>query len=165
MVHGDHHRAMPVRSSDHQHRATWNTVTYTRSLTTQPLSEKRFLQQVIDYARATGWLASHSFDSRHSESGLPDLTMVRAPRLVYAELKVDKIRARVPMASIAARPEWLACRDVTDMQAHWLAQFDKVGMALAASVDPERYEAAGRPTLEVYLWRPSDWELIERVLR
>jgi hypothetical protein len=39
-------------------------------------------------ARALGWLVFHAHDSRRSAKGWPDLTLVRPPRLVFAELKV-----------------------------------------------------------------------------
>lgn len=135
------------------------------SSTTIPLTEKAFQQRVVDFARITGWLAYHTWDSRKSEKGYPDLTLVRHPRLVFAELKVEKVRPRVPAAAMQVRPAWLAHRDLDDAQAAWLAAFDAVAVALADSVDPGRYETAGNPSIEVYVWRPSDWSLIQHVLK
>jgi hypothetical protein len=51
------------------------------------LSEKAFMRQVIDYARLMGWSVYHPWISVRSEPGYPDLTLVRAGRLVVAELK------------------------------------------------------------------------------
>lgn len=59
---------------------------------------------VVDYARLQGWLDYHTFDSRRSVPGFPDLVLVRAPRLIVAELKAEAGR-------------------VTDQQERWLEQF------------------------------------------
>lgn len=58
----------------------------------RPITEKQFMQKVIDLARLRGWLVYHTFDSRKSEPGFPDLVCVhgRQQRVVYAELKADK---------------------------------------------------------------------------
>jgi hypothetical protein len=57
---------------------------------TQPeleLTEKQFQQQVLDLADFYGWEHYHSWLSIHSQTGWPDLALVRPPRLVFAELK------------------------------------------------------------------------------
>ena len=46
------------------------------------------MRQIIVAARLEGWRVYHTFDSRHSEPGFPDLTMTKDGRLVFAELKV-----------------------------------------------------------------------------
>lgn len=56
--------------------------------TTLKMSEKQFQQQVVDMARALGWMAYHTHDSRRSQPGFPDLVLVRE-RVVYAELKTE----------------------------------------------------------------------------
>ena len=53
-------------------------------------SEKDFQETVIDLAEARGWLVYHPYDSRRSREGYPDLTLVRAPRVIFAELKTEK---------------------------------------------------------------------------
>jgi VRR-NUC domain len=51
------------------------------------LSEKEWQAQVVALAKQTGWKgAYHTFDSRRSTSGFPDLVLVRE-RVVYIELK------------------------------------------------------------------------------
>lgn len=50
-------------------------------------TEKVFAAQVVQYARLMGWQCYHSWISIRSEPGYPDLCMVRAGRLVFAELK------------------------------------------------------------------------------
>jgi VRR-NUC domain len=50
--------------------------------------EKQWQATVVDAARLLGWKVFHPYDSRRSEPGWPDLTLVRPPRLVFVELKV-----------------------------------------------------------------------------
>jgi hypothetical protein len=66
------------------------------------MTEREFQQQVVDWAQINGWLVFHPFDSRRSEPGFPDLTMVRDGRLVFAELKTETGRVS------GAQTEWLA---------------------------------------------------------
>ena len=58
------------------------------------MTEKEFQQKVLLYARAHGWLCYHTFDSRRSQPGYPDLTMVRmwgcSHKVIFAELKRQK---------------------------------------------------------------------------
>jgi VRR-NUC domain len=67
-----------------------------------PLSEKQFMAQVVDLARWCGYLVYHPYDSRRSEKGYPDLTMVnpgcddRPGRIIFAELKTNVGRVSPP---------------------------------------------------------------------
>lgn len=49
-------------------------------------TEKEFQQAVIDYAHRMGWSVYHTYDSRRSAPGFPDLVLCRG-RVVFAELK------------------------------------------------------------------------------
>ena len=89
--------------------------------------EKDFQQMVLEVARACGWLSYHTYDSRRSDPGFPDLCLVRGTRLVYAELKTVKGKLR-------------------DAQKEWLARLSEV------------------PCVEVYVWRPPDWDAIVGIL-
>jgi len=92
-----------------------------------PMTEKEFLQQVRDLAKLCGWLTYHTYDSRRSPEGFPDLVLVRGNQMVFAELKSEKG---------SVRPE----------QRMWLDALEKVC------------------NVEVYLWRPHNWdEIIERL--
>ncbi|MBA2691487.1 MAG: VRR-NUC domain-containing protein [Rubrobacter sp.] len=66
------------------------------------ISERDFERQVLDLAKLTGWKAYHTFDSRRSAKGFPDLVLARPPVVVFAELKneVGKLRTE--------QREWLA---------------------------------------------------------
>lgn len=116
-----------------------------------PLTEKQFRDQVIQLAKTLGWRVSFAWTSIHSPRGLPDLTMVRAcrganPRIVYAELKTDDEKRS------KTSPE----------QDAWLADLAAVGKVTAYAVDGE---AVQDNPVQVYLWRPRDFDEITRVLR
>jgi hypothetical protein len=53
-------------------------------------SEKEFQSAVIDLAERHGWRTFHVYDSRRSEAGFPDLTLVRRGVLVFIELKAER---------------------------------------------------------------------------
>lgn len=65
------------------------------------ISERDWQRQVTDLAALLGWKVYHPWLSIRSERGFPDLTLVRPPRLVFAELKRDGARPT------AAQSEWL----------------------------------------------------------
>lgn len=51
------------------------------------MSEHEFQAKVVEHAKANGFLVYHTWNSRNSASGFPDLCMVRDGRLIFAELK------------------------------------------------------------------------------
>ena len=53
------------------------------------LTEKIFMESIIDLARSTGWMVYHTYDSRRSTAGFPDLVMTKHKRLVIAEIKTE----------------------------------------------------------------------------
>lgn len=57
-------------------------------------TEKSFQEQVIEFARLSGWIAYHTFDSRRSEPGFPDLVLARVGEFqpLFVELKSEKGR-------------------------------------------------------------------------
>ena len=54
-----------------------------------PLSEDELLEAVLDAGRSLGYLAYHTHDSRHSESGYPDVNLIGHGMSVWAELKKE----------------------------------------------------------------------------
>jgi VRR-NUC domain len=56
------------------------------------VTEKQWQRIVIEAATALGWKVYHTYDSRRSQPGFPDLVMTRRRRTVYVELKTDKGR-------------------------------------------------------------------------
>lgn len=55
------------------------------------MKEKHFQALVVFYARSRGWRVYHTYDSRRSEPGFPDLVLVRN-EVLYRELKAEKGR-------------------------------------------------------------------------
>ena len=53
------------------------------------VTEKQFLAQVRDLSAMLGWRLYHPWLSKYSESGWPDVALVRPPRVVLAELKTE----------------------------------------------------------------------------
>lgn len=55
------------------------------------VSEKQFQTHLIRYAKSRGWRVYHTFCSKRSEPGFPDLVLVRE-KVLFRELKSEKGR-------------------------------------------------------------------------
>ena len=66
------------------------------------VTERQLQAQVVQLAQLNGWRCYHTFDSRRSAPGFPDLLLVRPPRLIFAELKSEKGRLRPAQAECFA---------------------------------------------------------------
>ena len=98
-------------------------------------SEASFMAAIIELATLLNWKVYHTHDSRRSEAGYPDLTLVRdgrkdasRARLLFVELKSERGRVR------REQKEWMSILELV-------------------------------PNVEVYVWRPSMWQAIEKILR
>lgn len=58
--------------------------------TAKRMREKQLMQHVLDMARALGYLAYHTYNSRRSEPGFPDIIAVGFDRLIAIECKREK---------------------------------------------------------------------------
>jgi hypothetical protein len=78
------------------------------------VTEKAWQAQVVELATLYGWLVYHTYDSRRSNPGWPDLVLVRANtgEIVYAELKTDKGK------TTPAQDVWLAALRACGQEAH-----------------------------------------------
>jgi hypothetical protein len=103
-------------------------------------TEKQFQQQVLELAGLYGWRAYHTFDSRRSAAGFPDLVLGRPPRLIFAELKTATGR-------------------VSAAQQAWLDDLTAVANAIGRCWDDP-----SPPAVAVFIWRPDDLQRIANVL-
>ena len=105
------------------------------------MTEAEHLEQVKAVALTCGWRLYHTFDSRRSAAGFPDLVLVRPPRVIFAELKSEKGR-------LDTRQRYSP----------------RTGRALPNQKDwKDAFESC--PGVDYYLWRPSDWDSILGVLQ
>lgn len=51
------------------------------------VSERALQDAIIQVAKLNRWLVYHTHDSRHSAAGFPDLVLIRAPAVLFIELK------------------------------------------------------------------------------
>ncbi len=87
-------------------------MTSARDTLRQAMTEKEWLDAVLQTAQLFGWRTYHTFDSRRSPAGFPDLVLVRPPRLLFVELKTTKGRVT------AKQLEWVgALADCTTIEA------------------------------------------------
>ena len=54
------------------------------------MTEAQLQAAVVELAGYLGWLTYHTYDSRRSQAGFPDLVMARGGSLIFAELKSAK---------------------------------------------------------------------------
>jgi hypothetical protein len=80
-----------IRAEDLRPRPATSAGVYSGApvVPTPPLncSERQFQAAVKKLAEGAGWLFFHVHDSRRSDPGYPDCTIVRPPVLIFAELK------------------------------------------------------------------------------
>jgi hypothetical protein len=71
-------------------------------------SEEHFLSRVRRTAKLFGWVDWHQRDSIGTRPGLPDLILVRPPRVIFAELKsqhgVLRVAQKVSIGLLAQCP-------------------------------------------------------------
>lgn len=65
--------------------------------------EAGFQDTVTEFADLCGWWWWHDNDPRRNRAGLPDLMLVRGPRLVYAELKRQGEKPSPTQVDVLAR--------------------------------------------------------------
>ena len=58
------------------------------------MTEAQLQAAIIETAQTFGWLVYHTYDSRRSHPGFPDLVLCRPPDVLYLELKSEKGRLR-----------------------------------------------------------------------
>lgn len=109
-------------------------------------SEDQFQDAVTGAMTMHGWRWYHTFDSQRSNPGFPDLVAVRAGVVLFVELKKQD--------GVESDDQRLWRESLEQVQRSIDAQ-----LASWAGVTNPRHVLVG-----VYLWRPSDWPAIEKVL-
>jgi hypothetical protein len=71
------------------------------------MREKELQEAIVGCAGYLNWSVYHTYDSRRSAPGFPDLVLIRPPRMIVAELKTEKGR-------------------LSDWQRIWLDMFERV---------------------------------------
>ncbi len=99
------------------------------------ITEKQFEHQVKGLAKLFQWKYYHTWRSIHSPAGFPDCVLVRPPRLIFAELKSMK-------------------GVVSPEQQVWITILSEC-----------RFSEVNPIGIEVYLWRPADFEKIADILK
>jgi hypothetical protein len=69
-------------------------------LTAKTMSHDELQENVIKLAKTYKWWWWHDEDSRRNRAGLPDLILIRPPRLIFAELKTEKDKLRPGQAEV-----------------------------------------------------------------
>ncbi len=106
------------------------------------ISEKAWQTTILDLAKLGGWRSYHTFDSRRSTAGFPDLVLVRPPELIFAELKAEKGKT-------------------TPEQEAWLEDLGVVAQCILLNQDSL---GGDEIPVQVYVWRPSDFDDVRRTL-
>jgi hypothetical protein len=91
------------------------------------MTEKAFMQVVLDAARLLGWRCYHPFDSRRSAPGFPDICCVKPGRLIFIETKGSKGRVSPDQE---AWIETLATVPGVTALIAWPDQWDEIEQAL-----------------------------------
>jgi VRR-NUC domain len=107
------------------------------SVKTPAQTERQFERAIVELAELNRWATYHTFDSRRSNPGFPDLVLARSDRLIFAELKSDTGR-------------------VSKAQEAWLDALRFVAEAVRS--------LTGEWFIRVVVWRPCDWKMIEKEL-
>lgn len=76
------------------------------------VSERDWQGLVHTFATFNGWSTYHTFDSRSSQPGWPDLVLCRPPELIIVELKTDKGKVT------AAQQDWLDQLTAAGVETH-----------------------------------------------
>ena len=76
------------------------------------ISDKELQSTVLDILRWEGWMTYHTFDSRRSNPGFPDVVAVKASRILFIEFKSEKGKIREEQI------EWLDALSITHVDVH-----------------------------------------------
>lgn len=70
------------------------------------LSEKDWQAQVVGVLQDVGFITYHTYNSRRSTAGFPDLVAVKPPRVLFIELKKQNVPRHKPTRTEIAQIIW-----------------------------------------------------------
>lgn len=112
------------------------TATERRERMADRMTEAQFQVQVRDLMRLTGWRSYHTFDSRRSDPGFPDIAAVHRTqgRVIFIELKAATGRLSGPQR------DWLTFISEAGFEADvWRpADMDRIKAILRGQTIPTR---------------------------
>lgn len=94
-----------------------------RRMQARAMSEKQLQDLVVALARQLGWLVYHTYDSRRSEPGYPDLHLVHSSsrRSLFRELKSESGIVSTPQRNWIAALQSCGCDVGVWRPADWMA--------------------------------------------
>ena len=96
------------------------------------VSEQELQKAIVAYAKLQRWLVYHTYDSRRSNPGFPDLVLVKNGRVIFAELKSQRGRLRAEQAL------WLAELRKTGLEAYVWFPLDWMEGTIEKILDEEK---------------------------
>lgn len=119
-----------------------------------PLTEKAWAKQVIDLAEMLGYKHWRTWNSLHSPKGWPDLALARPCNCTYREVLNHNSSSLTRIHVHGCRIRFLLAELKTDAKASKLTPDQE-----------ESIEWLQRSGVEVYVWRPRDFDEIVKVLQ
>lgn len=127
-------------------------------------SEHEFMKHVMAYAKLRGWQCYHTHISKRSAEGEPDLRLVRGGVLIYAELKREKGgRLSEAQKDVLHELAYVSHRVAQTIGA--LGGRSNYYTAPPWEGATDCYPPMASRLVQVWVWKPSDWPTIEKVLR
>lgn len=120
------------------------------------LSEREFQGQVLELARLYGWMAYHTYDSRKSAPGFPDLILAKDGNVLALELKSATGRLT------EAQQEWLDA--LTDARIVFAGEvrpddLDSIAQMMSGSVSVRRWLGRSKENMfecvQCWNWHPE----------
>lgn len=118
------------------------------------ISETAFKDLIIEFARLRGWLIHHDRPAQNhkgkwashiqGDPGFPDLVLARRGRVIFAELKTEK-------------------GNLGEHQERWMDELTEPVWDEACA--DHNHSCPHVESLLVRVWRPSDWDVVQEVLR
>ena len=88
-----------------------------------PMTERAWLAQALRLAEVLGWRTYHTWSSKHSAAGLPDVLAIRRPRVVWLELKSQRGRATPEQLA------WIVAREACGQEVYIVRPLDAERLA------------------------------------